>query len=189
MNTFMQIRARSRLAGRWLLLFGLVPSLMTILACAKNGPADDPEAQRRMLSLLMPQRIEVVEPFTRIKSFDDGNTPDGVELLVQAINALDNPGLMVVGRMHVELYEFVPASGDHRGRQLERWDIDLSTVEKQRTYWNPLTQMYEFRLGADLTRIQPAEKYLMTVTYTSPLGQHLNDEFLLRFDLLGLAGG
>lgn len=134
-----------------------------------------------MLAMLMPSRIEIVEPFTRVKSFDDDNTPDGIEVLLQAVNSLDNPGLMIVGGVQIELYEYIPASADHKGRQLDRWDIELSTTTHQRTYWNQLTQMYEFQLGVDPARIPAKGKYILAVTYNSPLGDHLTDECLISY--------
>ena len=134
-----------------------------------------------MLAMLMPTRIEIVEPFTRVKSFDDDAVPDGIEVLIQAVNALDNPGVMVVGSLHLELYEYVPASADRKGRQLARWNVDLTTTKSQRTHWNRLTQMYEFRLGVDPTQISARGDYILVVTYSSPLGDHLTDEVLIAY--------
>ena len=134
-----------------------------------------------MLAMLMPSRIEIVEPFTRIKSYAADNTPDGIELLLQAVNSLDNPGLMIVGDVNVELYEHVPASADNRGTLLEHWDIELSTARHQLTYWNQLTQMYEFKLGVDPARIPNQGKYVLVVTYNSPLGDHLSDQCILWY--------
>lgn len=134
-----------------------------------------------MLALLMPSRIEIVEPFTRVRSFDNDTEPDGIELLIQAVNSLDNPGLMIAGDIRVELFEFVPASADNKGRRVEHWDISVSTEAHQRTYWNQVTQMYEFRLELDASVIPPARKYLLTVTYNSPLGEHHQDECVVRY--------
>lgn len=155
--------------------------LASLNGCAAPPRALDDAAQREMLALLMPSRVEIVEPFTRVKSFDDNATPDGIELLIQAVNALDNPGLMIAGRVRVELYEYVPASADQKGRRLEHWDIELTTAHEQRTYWNALTQMYEFQLGIDPAKIPPADKYVLAVTYTSPLGDHLTDECIISY--------
>jgi len=152
--------------------------------CAAPPRAVDDAAQREMLALLMPGRVEIVEPFTRVKSFDDDATPDGIELLIQAVNALDNPGLMIAGRVRVELYEYVPASADQKGRGLEHWVIELTTAHEQRAYWNALTQMYEFQLGIDPAKIPPADKYVLAVTYTSPLGDHLTDECIISYKRL-----
>ncbi len=130
-----------------------------------------------MISLLMPSRIEIVEPFTRVRSFDGDGKSHGIELLLRAINALDNPGLMIVGKIRAELFEFVPGSADHRGRLLEHWEVDLTTPKQQQTHWNSLTQMYELRLGIDPKRIPVADRYVLVVTYVTPMGDRLTDEF------------
>jgi len=152
---------------------------IALSGCRANPRLTDDPATQEMLNLLMPSRIEIVEPFTRVKSFDDDAKPDGIELLLQAVNSLDNAGLMIAGRVRVELYEHVSGSADRKGRRLEHWDIELSTENHQRTYWNQLTQMYEFRLGIDPSVLPPAEKYVLAVTYRSPLGENLTDECLV----------
>ncbi len=149
------------------------------VGCASTPPAVDDPARRELLALLMPSRVEIVEPFTRIKSFDADAMPDGIELLLRAVNSLDNPGLMIAGRVRVELFEHVAASGDQKGRRLERWDVELATSAQQRRYWNQLTQMYEFRLGVDPKVMPQAERYVLLVTFNSPLGDHLVDECVI----------
>jgi hypothetical protein len=129
----------------------------------------------------MPSRIEIVEPFTRVKSFDGDATPDGIELLLRAVNSLDNPGLMIAGTVRVELFEHVSGSADQKGRRLEHWDVELATAAHQRRYWNQLTQMYEFRLGVDPTVMPNADKYVLLATYNSPLGEHLADECVVSY--------
>lgn len=141
---------------------------------------EDPD-QRRMLELLMPERVEIVNPFTRVRSFDDDDRPDGIELLLRAVNALDNPGLMITGRVRVELYEHMQATADSRGRRLDQWDIELTTREQQRRHWNQVTQMYEFRLGVDPASVAAARRYVLTVTYTTPFGRHLTDETMIEY--------
>ena len=141
----------------------------------------DAAAQRNLLALIMPSRIEIVEPFTRVKSFDDNATPDGIELLLQAVNSLGNAGLMVAGDIRVELFEHIRASGDQKGQRLERWDVELSTEQHQRTHWNQVTQMYEFRLRVDPTVLPLEDRYVLVVTYNSPLGEHLTAECVLRY--------
>jgi hypothetical protein len=163
-----------------LLHFGVLTTL-GLASCATPQPAVDDAAQREMLALLMPSRIEIVEPFTHVKSFDNNSTPDGIELLLQAVNALDNPGLMIAGHVRVELFEFLAASGDRKGRRLEHWNVELADARQQQRYWNTLTQMYEFRLGIDTTKIPAAEQYVLHVTYNSPLGERLTDECLISY--------
>lgn len=160
-----------------LLIGTLIP--VALAACATTPRPSEQADMQQMLTLLLPSKIEIVEPFTRVASFDDDEIPDGIELLLRAINALDNPNLMIAGRVKVELYEFVPASGQERGRRLEHWDIDLITAEDQRTYWNPLAQMYEFRLGIDRAKIPVRSKYILVVTYLSPTGDRLTDQCVM----------
>lgn len=147
--------------------------------CTRPNAVIDTEERREMLSLLMPERINIVDSFTRAARFDRDSEPDGIELFVQAVNRFDDPGLMIVGTMRVELYEYIPASGDHRGRQLENWDIDLSSSRQQEAYWNGLTQMYEFRLGINREVLPPADRYILAVTYVSPFEDRLSDELVV----------
>lgn len=161
-------------------LAAYVPGLL-LTACSTAVPTFETSRAKQALGLLLPQRIEIVEPFTRVKSFDRDNVPDGIELLLRAVNSLDSPGLMLAGDIRVELYEFVPASGDRKGRRLEHWRIELLDAKQQKTHWNSLTQMYEFRLGVNPERIPPARHYVLTVTYDCPFGDRLSDERVIRF--------
>jgi len=137
-----------------------------------------------MLALLMPSTIEIVRPFTRVELVEgaaaSGKPQAELELLMRASNALDNPGLMIVGDVRVELYEYRPASARPKGRQLSRWTIPLADEKDQRKFWNQVTQMYEFRLGVDRSNIPPQDKYVVLVTYNSPLGEHLYDESIIE---------
>lgn len=160
-----------------LIQFAALP-LFIVGACASTPPNTPDGARERMLALLEPDKIEIVAPFTRVRSFDDDTVPDGIELLVQAVNSLDHP-TMIVGRVHVGLFEYVPASGNAKGARLEFWDIELSTMEQQRTFWNQATQMYAFRLQINLDKIPPANRFVLHVTYSSPLGDHLADECVI----------
>jgi len=169
-NTFLQIILTALM---------LIPAGL-ITGCATSPPIVS-DNQAKMVAMLMPAKIEIVEPFTRAKSFDDDPAPDGIELLLQAVNSLDVPGRMMVGKVHVALYEYLPATPDHRGVQLERWEIDLTTAKQQRRHWNRLTHMYELRLTFDPARVQPAQRYVLQVTYNSPLGEHLSDQCLIDF--------
>ncbi len=129
----------------------------------------------------MPSRIEIVEPFARLRSFDDSATPNGIELLIRAVNYLGDPGLMLVGDVRVELFSYVPATADHKGIQIDRWDVPLRTRADQERYWNQLTQMYEFLLRVNTTRLPEADKYVVLVTYRSPLGEFYTDEFVISY--------
>lgn len=161
--------------------------LLAILGggCSQQRATPDQAAREEMLRLLMPERIEIIQPFTRIRSFDNDTVPDGIELLVRAVNHLGNPGLMLVGDVRVEIYGYVPASADHKGPQIDYWDIPLKTRSDQQQYWNQLTQMYEFSLRVNAAELPKAQKFVLQVTYGSPLGERLTDEFVLDYDEFG----
>ncbi len=146
------------------------------------NPGDD-----AMVSLLMPSRIEIVEPFTRVRDFDQDNALNGIELLMQAVNSLGNTGLQIVGNMRIELYEFVEASAEPKGARIDHWAVDLSSVEMQQKHWNQLTQMYEFRLEVDPAVLPRKRKFVLAVTYDTPQGIHLTDECVLEYDVRGFS--
>lgn len=165
-----------RILSRWV----LVP---IVVAGCYSPPKTVPRTTNPdMLAILLPSRIEIVEPFTQVGSVDEKGKPDWIELWLQAENALDSPGLMIAGKLLVELYEFIPASGYSKGRRLDHWNIDLVTIEDQRNYWNAVTQMYEFRLGLNPQRIRGADKYVLAVTYYPPGGDRLMDEMVIARD-------
>ena len=167
-----------------------VLSAWSVSGCATTPGYTDPKARQKALELLMPERIEIVKPFTRVKSFDDDASPDGIELLLQAVNPLGNVGLMIVGVIRVELYEHVQASGIPTGKRLDSWTIDLASEESQRRYWNHVTQMYQLRLKINPAVVSVARRYVLVVTYTSPLGEHLTDDCVIeRRAISGPLGG
>ncbi len=158
----------------------ILGAFWVVAGCASPPRTVADPTRQDWLRMLLPSRIEIVEPFTTVKSFDDDATPDGIELRLRAVNFLDHDGLMIVGEVRVELYEYIAASADHKGRQLDRWQMQLGTEQDQRTFWNSSIQMYEFHLEIDPARVPVADKYVMLVTYTSPLAEYLTDEFTIN---------
>lgn len=177
-NRTVQIKMLRKLGFPLVLLSGLIAGCRTI------DKAPLPEAQREALALLLPNEIEIIKPFTKVASFDDDPEPEGIELFVRAVNYLENPGLMLVGAMRIEMYEYVPASADHKGKQLDLWEVPLRTREDQRKHWNQLTQMYEFRLDVNQDRLPVSQRVVLLVTYISPFGDKKSAEHILRFDNL-----
>jgi hypothetical protein len=158
----------------WCALFGVF-----VGGCAAPPAAKNDALQRDMLAMVLPAKIEVVAPFTRVGNFDGRPGPDGIELVLRAVNPLGDTGVMIVGDVRVELYEFIAASANRKGRRLEHWNVPLRKPDDQSRYWNRLTQMYEFRLGLNLEKLVPAERYVVYVTYSSPLGEHITAEHVL----------
>lgn len=134
----------------------------------------------------MPQRIGIVEAFTAFKSFDDDDIPDGIELLLQAYDAYGD-SVKIAGSLRVELYAYQPASGEPRGRRLlDPWVVRLYDEKDQCRYWNRVTGMYEIPLEFPAGAVTAAEgsggsggKFVLAVTYNTPLDTHLEDEIVL----------
>ena len=42
--------------------------------------------------------------------------------------------------------------------------------------------MYEFRLGIDPKKIPHAEEYVIVVTYSTPLGEYLTDDYVIKYN-------
>ncbi len=159
----------------------LFPACTQPLRLRPADPGDE------AMSLLMPCRIEIIEPFTRVRDFDQDNELDGIELLMQAVNSQGNTGLQIVGNVRIELYEFVQSSADSKGKRIDRWAVDLSSVELQQKHWSQLTQMYEFRLEVDPAVLPRKRKYVLAVTYHTPDGVNLMDECVLEYDVRGFS--
>jgi len=196
-NTHPSRRAVTAVFTAGLLAAGMLP------ACEKRADLTDADT-REMVELLMPQRIELVEAFTGFRSFDGDATPEGIEVLVRALDAFGDP-VKIAGTIRFELYSFEQASGNRAGRRLcEPWDVTLVTQQDQKRYWNLVTGMYEvpLRFAADTSAAdisaaavsaatisagssaQPAaagagRKFVLEATYTTPLGTHMTDECVI----------
>jgi hypothetical protein len=148
--------------------------------CNEPSKSVENADQRVMLEMLMPRSVRIVGPFTKLASFDADEAPDGLDVLLRALDGFGDP-VKISGTVRIELYEFVPASGEPKGARIgEPWNIPLVSEQDQRTYWNRTTQMYEFKLQLNVRAIKPAQKYVLGVTYTTPLGDRMMDEYTLE---------
>lgn len=154
--------------------------------CATSGSRARSDRSDQALALLLPTRIEIVGPSTRLHSPSGSGKPEVLELLLRGYTVLENPGAILVGDVRVELYTFQPASADNKGERICAWDISLRDKDQQHRFWNPIIQMYEFNLGIESAAIPRASKYVLSSTYRSPLETHLTDE--LVFDLTAAGG-
>ena len=163
----------------------LIAVVTGVVLCGPPGCASpridlDNPATHQMLSLLMPAKI-IVEPFTGLKSFDDDDQPDGIELVMRPVDSVGDP-VKIAGALVIELYQFRPASAEPKGRKIEQWDVRLASLRDQDKYWNRVTQMYEIplMLGPEALALGPADKYVIEVTYNTPLDQHMITEYVFE---------
>lgn len=169
----------------WALCLGLL-SCTGLTACRSTGPDHMPREPERvqMLSLMLPSEIKV-QPFTRIKSFNEDEIPDGILAVVRPVDQFKDP-VKAVGLFYFELWSYREASNDRKGERLEFWEKTLGTADDVKQYWTR-AQMYEFQLawtqGAGVVR--PDQKYLFTVTYRTPWDTTMQDEYVLQFHASG----
>ena len=78
----------SNRAAAWLPILVVV----VLLGCGPRTVDFDDPAVRQMISLLMPEQI-IVEPFTGLKSFDDDDEPDGLEVVIRSQDSFGDPVL------------------------------------------------------------------------------------------------
>lgn len=163
---------------------GLVIAAVGVGGCEKRTDITGDDA-RGMVELLMPQRVELVEAFTQFKSFDGDNVPDGIEVLLHALDSFGDP-VKIAGTVRLELYTYNQAAGERAGERIcEPWNVTLATRSDQKKYWNIVTGMYEvpleFPAGLPLEKFgKPGSKFVLEATYTTPLGTHMTDECVLE---------
>jgi hypothetical protein len=159
----------------------LVAAVMP-LACRSTGPDNVPtEAEElEMLSLMLPHAIEI-QPFTKIASFNDDEIPDGIVTVVRPVDRFGDP-VKAVGRFYFELWTYVDASALRRGERLAFWERMIATEEEVRLYWNR-GQMYQFELAwtAGMEQLRPGRKFILAVTYRTPWGKGIEDEYVMEF--------
>ena len=158
-----------------------VMGLMALLGCSGNASdmsTMDAESGD-MIALLMPQSVKI-RPFTKPKSFDNDKIPDGIEVLVQPLDQFDDP-VKAVGTMQFELFHYQQASGQIKGERLQFWEVLIASADQVRDFWDRTAQMYLFQLAVDqIEGLPPGRKYVLTVRYNSPQGEHLEDEYVFH---------
>ena len=84
--------------------------------------------------------------------------------------------------MQFELYNYRQASSQPQGERLQFWEVPIASAKQVRQFWDRTAQMYLFQLAVDeITALPPGQKYVLTVRYNSPQGEHLEDEYVFRF--------
>ncbi len=165
----------------------LVPALGAV-GCHSTGPDRIPQERERieMFSLMLPSEIKI-EPFTKVRSFNEDDIPDGILAIVRPMDRFGDP-VKAVGLFYFELWEYQPASQERRGQRLEFWERSITRADDVRSHWSR-AQMYEFQLAWTQGEgsIRPGRKYLFTTTYRTPWDTTIRDEYVLDFPRVGEA--
>lgn len=149
-----------------------------LAGCERRTDADPaactPEEQ---LKLLLPAKIDVL-PFTKVKSWDDDQIPDGIEVVLRPLDSFGDQ-TKAVGCFRFELYTYRKADSDIRGQRVGFWEENLNTRNAQSLHWDKITRTYRFRLVWTGETPRPG-KYVLEVTYLAPSGLRLVDTYVLE---------
>lgn len=130
--------------------------------CGIGGPRGNRPA------IFEPAQMRINPTFTRFRSFDGDQTPDGIEADVELRDEFDD-ATKGGGFVYFELYGYDPQGADVRGEQVgEPVRYDLSTVDAQRDHWQNVVRTYRFRLPWQ--DLDPTERYVLAVTYLPGAG-------------------
>lgn len=161
----------------------LVPIVLASGCQGPQGPEYDAAERRALLEGIAAEKIEIVAPFTKPASFDDDPVPDGISVVLSAVDK-QGERIKITGRIVFELYTYRPASADPKGQQLQTWQLELAGDRDQRTYWNHTTRMYDFPLQVKLDTWPGGSKFVLLARYNNPWNEHLQDQAIL--DLAGM---
>ena len=166
--------------GSAVIIFGL---LIGAAGCdLQRDSVSDAQAKQRALELLLPELVKI-QPFTRVAMDESASLPTELVVYLRAEDRFGDP-VKVGGTFNFELYAFKQASGDHKGRRIELWQTRILDHRDQLRYWDQTAQMYEFRLQIGQLNEQDepilkSGKVVLVVTYNTPWGEHLEDEYVL----------
>jgi hypothetical protein len=151
--------------------------------CNRGGSSGAAGMSESDLSRLYgPQRIEVL-PFTKFRSFDSDEIPDGIEVALRPLDEMDDP-VKVYGTFRFELFEYRQASGNRAGAPLEGWTQPILSADDQKRFWDRVTSTYTFQLaweGGEFPAV--GKKYLLQVTFEPPGGKRLFTEYAFEFNI------
>ncbi len=132
-----------------------------------------------MVAMLLPTRIKL-HSFTKVKPLFGSSLPNGVDVWIEPLDRFGDV-VKVVGEVHFELYSHKPASGDHKGEQIEFWQVRMTTSAEQQRHWDRVARMYNFPLAWDYPPA-PGKKYIVVATLNLPNGERLTDEREIFFE-------
>jgi hypothetical protein len=142
----------------------------------KNGPVPAGNCQEQY-DLLLPDRIDIL-PFTKPKSWDNDQKPDGIEVVLRPLDSFGDQ-TKAIGLFRFELFLYKTASSDSRGPRIGFWEENLNSRDAQYKHWDRITRTYRFRLGWSGQQVRPG-KYVLEVTYIAPSGQRLSDTYIME---------
>ena len=155
----------------------LLPALLSACqATQPAGPADNPELATYM-QLIVPNRVKILS-FTKPISIAGDGRADGIEAILALYDVLDEE-TKAAGTFNFELQS--QPYPDRLGTRIGFWPVEITTVEKMRSYRDKQSKFYRIPLQLESPPL-PAGRYIMSVWLLLPTGQRLYDEYELTYD-------
>ena len=151
-----------RTYGRWFCLFAA-------LVC---GGCPPPLPNQPIASPLQPKQIRL-HPFTGTVTFSQGGGISGIEARVEVIDQFGE-ATKAYGSFRFEMYEYRPHQADPRGRQLACWQDQIADAKTHHEHWDPLFEVYKFRLQWD-DPIPVGKKFVLDAVFVGSGGPRLFD--------------
>lgn len=112
-----------------------------------------------------------LHPLTRI-------LPDQLEARVELMDQMDDV-TKGVGQITLELYRYELASLHHRGQLVQRWQTDISTLQTNEKFWDPITRTYVFRYPLDPQQTKDAGRFILVASMRFANNSELNNQMTL----------
>ena len=167
----MRCSAIAAVAGRALLLSGVVAAMATTTGCAA-----DPKAAPAAADLFVPREMRIHPIFTQVADLTGGGKPDGVEAQLEFDDAFGDP-TKASGQVLFELFEYRRQPPFTGRRVAGPWVASLATAAEQRDKWNKTLRTYRFPLS--FPAIVPTEDYVLTATFELTGGGRFFDKRVL----------
>ena len=117
---------------------------------------------------LGPVRIRIHPTFTQVKDWTGDGKPDGIEVVVELLDDLDDP-VRASGTLTFELSKYMRGEPNSAGvRLVNPWIAPLVTRDAQLAHWSPALRAYTFQLA--YRQINPSDYYVLSVRFESAGG-------------------
>lgn len=155
--------------------------VVTIAGCAQDmSVSDDDNGHVSPLGCVYGVEEIHITGLTELKL--ESQDAAGSQLQVY-LDLLDSFGIRIKspGKFRFELYEFVPRSGQSRGKRLfmSKPDIVLFDAQANNKYWQDYLRSYVFSLKMEF-RVVVGTEYILEVTCMTGDGKRITDTFQIR---------
>lgn len=163
---------------RYLFVIFVLMSLIVLSGCPDPDRGGDELVTGKGPYYYAAGRIHILG-LTSIEADPDSGSSATISAYVSLYDRFDSI-IKGPGVFRFELYEYVPRTGDNRGKRLYSWpEFDLEDAVVNNSYWKDVLRAYKFSLKTSIKPDVPGV-YVLQVTCLSPAGKRLTDIFYLK---------